>query len=747
MRRLVWFTLGFAAACFVGTYLAPGLWALLGAACAGFLAGGLAVRRYRGNVAAVAALCSLGLAVGLLWFCLYDGVFLQSAKEADGKTMPLELRILEYPVETDSGYSVEGAVSLNGRAYRTRLYFQEIEGVPEPGDRIRATVQLRLTTHGGSREPTYHRSAGIFLLAYARDSVTLLEGARSFWDFPVAFGRKVSRQLDAVFPEDAAGFAKALLLGDRGGLSYARQNEMSLAGISHVAAVSGMHLSILLAGLFFLTRRHRVFSAVLGIPAAVFFAAMAGFTPSVSRAAVMLSLSLLARLIHREYDSPSALAFAALLLLLANPMTAASAGFQLSVGAVAGILCFSGRLYAWMMKKEKKSGKSRRIKMKRALAGSLAVSLGASVFTAPLTAWTFGVVSLLSPLTNLLTLWAVSLAFYCEIAACVLYAFLQPAAMAAGWCGTQLIRLIIAVSGCLGRLPGAGVFPEENVYLWAWVWFALALLGVFLAGRCRGKRIFALGLTGCLLLSIFLGFLEPGGEQFRVTVLDVGQGQCVLLQTEGKTYVVDCGGSEGEGAGEKAARHLLSQGKTQIEGLILTHFDEDHVSGAAQLMRRIQVDRLYMPRQPEHEDCAALAEMAGERAFFVEEDVCISLEQAQMWIFAPLSRTSSNESGLSVLFTAGECDTLITGDMSRNLERRLIASHHLPDIEILVAGHHGSKSSTGLELLQALRPEAVAVSVGQNAYGHPSPEMLDRAVRAGCRIFRTDQSGTLVFRG
>ena len=71
----------------------------------------------------------------------------------------------------------------------------------------------------------------------------------------------------------------------------------------------------------------------------------------------------------------------------------------------------------------------------------------------------------------------------------------------------------------------------------------------------------------------------------------------------------------------------------------MTHFDEDHVSGAAQLMRRIQVDRLYMPRQPEHEDCAALAEMAGERAFFVEEDVCISLEQAQMWIFAPLSRT------------------------------------------------------------------------------------------------------------
>ena len=209
--------------------------------------------------------------------------------------------------------------------------------------------------------------------------------------------------------------------------------------------------------------------------------------------------------------------------------------------------------------------------MKRALAGSLAVSLGASVFTAPLTAWTFGVVSLLSPLTNLLTLWAVSLAFYCEIAACVLYAFWQPAAMAAGWCGTQLIRLIIAVSGCLGRLPGAGIFPEENVYLWAWVWFAPALLGVFLAGRCRGKRIFALGLTGCLLLSIFWAFWSRG-RAIPGNRAGCGAGSMRLTPNGGENLCGRLRRLGGEGAGEKAARHLLSQGKTQIEGLILTHF-------------------------------------------------------------------------------------------------------------------------------------------------------------------------------
>lgn len=267
-------------------------------------------------------------------------------------------------------------------------------------------------------------------------------------------------------------------------------------------------------------------------------------------------------------------------------------------------------------------------------------------------------------------------------------------------------------------LPLAGIFPGESPYLAAWVGFALGLLGVFLWGKCRGKKCFVLALSASLVLALVLGYLEPRGEQFRVTVLDVGQGQCILLQTKESTYVVDCGGPAGEGAGEKAARHLLTQGRTRVDGLILTHFDEDHVSGARQLLERLSVERVYMPNAPEDETCTDLAEAAGEGAYFVEEDLHLTMGEAELWIFAPLSRTTSNESGLSVLFTAGECDTLITGDMNQNLERRLLATHALPDIELLVAGHHGAKSSTGTDLLEELRPEVVAVSVGVNSYGH-----------------------------
>lgn len=740
VRRLVWFTLGFGAACGVGVYGAPGLLALPGAAVCLLLYALLTVLRHRGRAPAAGALVCLGLAAGLCWFCVYDGLLLQPARLADGKTVELELRVRDYPVPSESGCSVDGTVSLQGRRYKVRLYLAE-EAPLEPGDTVSVPALLRLTTDGGSREPTYHRTNGIFLLAYSRGGAVVTGGADSLWDFPTRLRRAVGQRLEVLFPADTAGFARALLLGDKTGLTYAQRNALSLAGISHVAAVSGMHLSILFALVYLLTLRQRHLSAILGIPVLILFAAVAGFTPSVTRAAGMLGLMLLARLGKREYDSPTALALASLCLLAYNPVAAASAGFQLSVGAVAGILCFSRPLRRWLTQK---LGRSRLL---RPLAASVSVSLGATAFTAPIGACTFGVVSLLSPLTNLLTLWAVSLAFYGEIAACLLSLLWLPAGRAVARCTGWLLRYVLRLGSRIGNLPFAAVFPESSPFLWAWAAFALILLGVFLLGRCRGKAVLAGSLALSLCLSAGLAWLEPMTDRFRVTVLDVGQGQCVLLQSAGRTFVVDCGGTEGEGAGELAARYLLSRGVRRVDGLILTHFDGDHVSGALQLLARLRVDRLFLPRAGEDETCRALAEAAGERTVFVDEDRQLSFGEAELRIFAPLSHTRSNESGLSVLFTVGECDTLITGDMSRNLERRLLALHSLPDIELLVAGHHGSKNSTGLALLQAVRPEAVAVSVGPNSYGHPAPEMLERAAAQGCRIYRTDQAGTLIFRG
>ena len=742
MRKFMWFTLGFGAACGVGTYTAPGWWALA-AALAALLACGLLLFLARRAKGFRVGLCvCLGLSLGFSWFWTYDALFLSPARQADGETREIALTVRDYPRESAYGYSVDGVISLSGRRYKVRLYASGIQ--PEPGDTVHVSAQLRLTADGGSQQPTYHRSNGIFLLAYARGEAQVVPGQAGLAEWPANVRWTLNRRISDLFPADTAAFAQALLLGERSGLTYREENAMSLSGISHVVAVSGMHLVILFALVYALTFRHRVISAVIGIPVLFLFSAVAGFTPSVTRSAVMLTLALIAGLVRREYDPPTALAFAALCLLTANPLTAASASFQLSVAAVAGILCFSGRLYRWLTRRVKK-GKGWMQRCQRAAANSVAVTLSATAFTAPIVACTFGVMSLVSPVTNLLTLWAVSLAFYGEIAACVLSYLWMPLGRIVAWVVAWLIRYILAVSNFLGELPFAAVFPAESPYLAAWVWFAVLMLGMFALCRFRGKKVFGLGLGAALLLSVALGLAEPLGNRFLVRVLDVGQGQCVVLQAGGKTYVVDCGG-DGEDAGEKAARHLQSWGVFHIDGLILTHFDQDHVSGAAHLLDRIPVDRLYLPPSGD-EACQTLAAQGGSRTVLVEEDLQLTWDDAVLHIFAPLQQRNGNDSGVSVLFTAGEYDTLITGDMSRQTERLLLETHSLPDIELLVAGHHGAETSTGLPLLRVTRPEVVAISVGDNAYGHPAEQTLARIAGEGCRILRTDQSGTLIFRG
>lgn len=746
MRKLMWVTLGFGAACAFFTYVYPGAWALPPAAALLLAFGILQAFRDRHRALAIGALLCLGASVGLCWSWFHDGTLLRPARTVDGTVQSIQVELRDWPVETQYGCSVDGTVVLEGRSYRIRLYLNKMEQGLQPGDRLALCAQLRLTTDGGQSEPTYHRSNGIFLLGYQRGNVEVSAVERIPWRYaPAVIQREVSARLKLLFPEDAVGFVRALLLGDRTGLSYAQRNQMSLAGISHVVAVSGMHVSILFALIYTLVGRRRGLAALLGIPAVVLFAAVAGFSPSVSRAALMQILMLTAGLLGREYDPPSALSAAALTLLVLNPVVAASVSFQLSVGAMAGIFLFSGRLYRFFtrrMTSEKGFGR----RMLRFLASSISVTLGASALTAPIVAWTFGVVSLFGVLTNLLALWAVSLVFYGAIFACLLSLLWLPLGRGIAWCAAWFVRYILLIASAVAKMPLSAVYTSSP-YVAAWMYFVPMLLGLFLLGKCGRKKLFAGALMLGLGVSMLLSYLEPMVDAYRVTVLNVGQGQCVLLQSAGRTFVVDCGGSNAQDAGEQAARYLLSQGVYRVDGLILTHYDKDHAGGAMQLLSRLRVKNLFLPYLEGDETGAAIGQAAEGTVYYVTEDLRLTFGKACLRIFAPLSQTTSNESGLSILFTAGECDTLITGDMNEAMERRLLATHSLPDVELLVAGHHGSKNATGQALLQATRPDVVAISVGDNSYGHPAPEMLGRAAQAGALIYRTDQQGTLIFRG
>lgn len=735
MRQLMWFTIGFAAACLLGVIGVPGLQGLLWV-CGGLA--GLAVccflRKHKALACAGVAL--LGFLVGLGWFSLYDSVLLRPARLADGTIREISLTVTDDARITNYGCRVEGVASLGGRTYKMLLYTDD-SCFPEPGQVLTLPARLRLTTDGGAQEPTFHRSSGIFLLAYGQDSPTVSAGDLGWRKIPVSLRRWTRSVIADCFPSDAQGLVTALVLGDTSGLTYAQRNAFSLVGISHIAAVSGMHMSILFSIFLFLTFHRRWLSALLGIPILFLFSAMAGFSPSSVRASLMLSLTVLAQLIDKEYDAPTALSFAVLVLLVQNPLSAASVGLQMSVASIAGIILFLEPAQHWM-RGLLDPKRPLTAKIWRWLTSGVCVTLSASIFTIPIVVMVFGLVSLISPLANLLSLWAVTLVFGGALGVCMLSLIWQGGAVFLGRLLSLPVRYIFGTAQVLSRFPLAAVYPSFSPY---WMWFLLfsgVLVLLFLLGKGARKRYFAFALALMLLSSTALSWLDGSRDHFRVTVLDVGQGQCILLHAEGRSFVVDCGGTGQEAVGETAARALQSMGIFHLDGLILTHPDTDHTSGAAQLTERIPTDAIYTAQPIDGLKKSQILVTADR--ILRDGDMCLS-------IFAPISQARGNDSGLSVLFTWQKYDTLITGDMSGSMERRLLDLHPMSDVELLIAGHHGSRYSTCEYLLEALKPEIIAISVGDNTFGHPAREVLERAAEAGAAVYRTDLCGTLTFRG
>ncbi|MBQ8236916.1 MAG: DNA internalization-related competence protein ComEC/Rec2 [Oscillospiraceae bacterium] len=734
MRKLMWFTIGFAAACL----LCALFWidAHLMAASVGCLTAWMAAlllgRRYEWLRRVGAVL--LGLGIGFGWYDAYASVYLHPALALEGKTAQITAQCADYSYQTNYGTAVDAWVEVDGRTYRARIY---VNGQPEmePGDLVMGEFLFAFTAPGGEKSRSYHQSEGTFLLAYQKNDAKLGKVSHRDWrSYPAVWRGAILSTIEDCFPEDAAAFAKALLLGDRRDIDYETNTAFKVSGISHIVAVSGLHVSILFALVYALGFHNRWLTALLGIPALLLFAAVAGFSPSITRACIMQILMILALCLEKEYDPPTALAFAALVMLAVNPLVILSASFQLSVGCMAGIFLFREPVTAWM-----------RRRVPRWLSDSIAVTLSAMTLTTPLVAWHFGTISLVGALTNLLVLWVVSFIFYGIIAVCLLSLFWTFAAEAVAWVIAWPIRYVLFVSKLLATFPLAAVYTE-SIYIVLWLVFCCILLLVFL---CSFKKnpgtLLCCGVLG-LAMALALSWGEPLLDECRVTVLDVGQGQSILLQSGGKAWLVDCGGSNDAEAADKAAETIFSQGVFRLDGIILTHYDRDHAGGIANLLTRIPADVVFLPGVEDTDGVGEPIAALADQTVHVSADIHVAYGDTAMTVFAPALTDSDNESGLCILFSAANCDILVTGDRSGFGEQLLLRRAQLPQLEILIAGHHGAASSTSEELLDATNPAIVAVSAGKNPYGHPAEELLERLTAHGCIVYRTDQDGDIIFR-
>ena len=553
------------------------------------------------------------------------------------------------------------------------------------------------------------------------------------------------------FPEDVAAFAKALLLGDTTSFTYEQDRNFQVSGLRHVVAVSGLHVSILFALIYMVFGRQRVLNAVFGIPLLLLFASIAGFTPSIVRACTMQCLILLAMLVDKEYDPATSLSFAVLVILGVNPHAVTSVSFQLSVGCMIGIFAFSEPLRQYFLSfgklKEKSKGKSIQARVIRWFFGSVSVTLSAMYVTTPLCAIYFGMVSLVGILANLLTLWIVSFIFYGILLSCAAGVIWMPVGKLLAWLISWPIRYVLAVSGLLADFPLAAVYTD-SIYIVFWLVFTYIILGVFFALKKKHPAITAISVSIMLCICVALSWLEPKLDDTRVAVIDVGQGQSVLIQHGEKSYLVDCGGEHAGITADTVANFLLSQGIFRLDGVILTHYDADHAASVVNLLTCIDADRIYMPDRPDSNGLREEIELAHPEKICLVGDVStLTIPQGKITLYPGNPVIDDNESSVCVLFQSQDCDILITGDRSASGERTLMKEIELPELELLLAGHHGSHLATSSDLLFETQPAAVAISVGaNNRYGHPREELLERLQRFGCDVYRTDLQGTIIFR-
>lgn len=739
---------GFAAGTALSHYVLPASWLYIVSAamlipalfCAVFLRG----FRRRDGVAAF-----LFLALGMSWYSMYSGKFIDAAAQYADKTCTVTVRVDEYPYRDGDYASLNVTLAERGEPSLGIAVSDYSGTLPElrPGDLAEMELELMDAGERYGEATDVYAARGVHLRAYYVALHGVERDGRSALYFPQELMNAVRGSIVRVFPEDVQDIMLALLIGDTHGVyeDVELDNALSVTGVAHVVSVSGMHLGFLYSALSALLGRRRAF--FVGVPVLVLFTFMAGCSSAIVRACVMLVLSMLGTVLKRDYDPLAGLAMALLLLLAENPVSVASVSLQLSFASMLGLILITPRLNRWFNRRFR--GAKGRVKgICRTAWSAFSASLGATVFTAPVVAVIFGYVSLLSPLANLLTLWAVSLAFTLGFAAAALGLIYAPLGIACAWLAAWPARYFVWCISLLARIPYAAVYTADGGVVW-WLLFTYAVfIAAIVMRRRRGLRLAVPALcSAAVLAAVLISSALRTADERSVTVLDVGQGQSIALLSGESAVVVDCGGmGSWDDAGDVASEYLLGRGRYGIDALVLTHLHSDHADGAARLLTRVKVGTLYMPEGTDDSDgeLAGILEAAARRGTEVveiSEDTAVSLPGLELSLTAPQDTGDENERGLVVRASIGEYDTVITGDVGAPTERLLAEEGKLPPSELLIAGHHGSRSSNSFELVSAVRPETVVVSVGYNSYGHPTDEALVRLAVTGADIYRTDVNG------
>jgi competence protein ComEC len=611
---------------------------------------------------------------------------------------------------------------------------------PPQGLLIESVVELRAPRgpSDGFDERAYLRRRGVHVVARGRS--WRIVGRRGGI---AGIADRVRHELAGSIAPGLTGERRAVLaglvLGEEEGLSEELRARFRSSGLYHLLAVSGQNVAFVAGGVLlvaWLLGISRLAAEVGALAAIVAYVMAVGWQPSVVRAGVAGALASLAWLASRPRDRWYFLLLGAALLLAWNPYTLGEPGFQLSFAAVAAIFIAVPRIAPSL----------EGYPVPRPLVGVVAVSSACGLATAPILLLQFGSVPVYAIASNALAAAAVPLCFGLALVTALLDHLLPPAAVAAAWVNGWLAAYIAACARLVGALPGAEVTSEIAVALVA-VLVGLAVVAVRLPAWRRPGFVVLVGVVVVVLVGWTLQSpsAPPPPNGFRLTALDVGQGDSLLLQVREGAVLIDQGPPEAE-----VDDQLVRLGVRRLALLVLTHPQRDHVGGAAEVLQRLQVDRVLDPRLPNDspEQAAALAE-ARERGVPVVQartGLTFRLGELRLRILWPdrpgAIGEDANLRATVILASYGKVDAFLSADAESPVTLPL----NPPPVEIFKVAHHGSADDGLRQLLELTKPRVAIVSCGRgNDYGHPTPSTMATLDAApALDVFRTDLDGRVV---
>ena len=574
------------------------------------------------------------------------------------------------------------------------------------------------------------------------------------WRHRAAAGvrRRASEALDERLGAQA-GVAAALVLAEREGIPQELWDAFARSGSAHLLSISGFHVGVVatLLGALLSAAGRPPRGRALGTAAGVWsYVLLIGAPTSATRAAWMTTAFVLGRLRRAPARALGGLGLSMLVIAMLRPAAVSGAGYQLTVTGTAGILILSKWIMsAWPAHR----GRSW-------IAPPVAAGIGASVFTAPVLAYHFGQVPLLSLPSSILLTPLVAAAVPGVIVTIFMDVLGIPGASVAGAGSEGLLYAVVTVASALGEIPGATwtATPQEAALLTVggllplWFWRA--------PWRNRPwVRAVAVVLSACAVLWLGQAALSLGGRgRVEIAAVDVGQGDAIALRTPaGRWVLVDAGPRFG-GADAGLTRvvpYLRAKGVRRLEAIVLSHPDEDHAGGLASVLANVPVGVVLGPGlgggQAGHMAGLAEARRAGVPWRKVVAGDAWTIDGVVFHVLSPAPlpdrERSPNDWSVVMHVRYGEFDALLMADADDRIESDVLDQAALLEeggVEVLKVGHHGSATSTSQEFVAAASPRYALVSAGaRNRYGHPDPVVLARLERAGAHVLRTDLQGTV----